>query len=115
MSVSNASISKLAFSDISRHILFMCSDNFPSRIFLLYLHTKIKWHFSKNLCLFLDLYTIFLHFTNKRNILQIIASFLCYSRKKSFLCRMKVIQKTYKFRLYPNKEQEKMLANYFDL
>lgn len=26
---------------------------------------------------------------------------------------MKVIQKTYKFRLYPNKEQEKMLANYF--
>ena len=26
---------------------------------------------------------------------------------------MIVIQKTYKFRLYPNKEQEKMLANYF--
>lgn len=26
---------------------------------------------------------------------------------------MKMIQKTYKFRLYPNKEQEKMLANYF--
>ena len=26
---------------------------------------------------------------------------------------MKMIQKTYRFRLYPNKEQEKMLANYF--
>ena len=26
---------------------------------------------------------------------------------------MKMIQKTYKFRLYPNKEQERMLANYF--
>ena len=26
---------------------------------------------------------------------------------------MKMIQKTYKFRLYPNKEQEKLLANYF--
>ena len=26
---------------------------------------------------------------------------------------MKMIQKTYKFRLYPNKKQEKMLANYF--
>ena len=30
-----------------------------------------------------------------------------------YICGMKVIQKTYKFRLYPNKEQEKMLANYF--
>ena len=30
-----------------------------------------------------------------------------------YICVMKVIQKTYKFRLYPNKEQEKMLANYF--
>lgn len=26
---------------------------------------------------------------------------------------MKIVQKTYKFRLYPNKEQEKILANYF--
>ena len=26
---------------------------------------------------------------------------------------MKMIQKTYKFRLYPNKEQEKLLANHF--
>lgn len=34
-------------------------------------------------------------------------------KKKSYLRGMIVIQKTYKFRLYPNKEQEKMLANYF--
>ena len=45
--------------------------------------------------------------------MKIITSFLCNSRKNSYLCRMKVIQKTYKFRLYPNKQQEKMLANYF--
>lgn len=37
-----------------------------------------------------------------------------YFEKKSVsLYTMKMIQKTYKFRLYPNKEQEKMLANYF--
>ena len=45
--------------------------------------------------------------------MQIIAYFLCNSRKMLYICGMKVIQKTYKFRLYPNKEQEKMLANYF--
>ena len=37
-----------------------------------------------------------------------------YFEKKSVsLYTMKMIQKTYKFRLYPNKKQEKMLANYF--
>ena len=45
--------------------------------------------------------------------MQIIEYFLCNSRKMLYICGMKVIQKTYKFRLYPNKEQEKMLANYF--
>ena len=45
--------------------------------------------------------------------MQRIAYFLCNSRKMLYICGMKVIQKTYKFRLYPNKEQEKMLANYF--
>ena len=45
--------------------------------------------------------------------MQIIAYFLCNSRKMLYICGMKVIQKTYKFRLYPNKEQEKMLVNCF--
>lgn len=34
-------------------------------MFLLYLHTKVKWHLSKNLCLFLELYSISFSFLQK--------------------------------------------------
>ena len=36
-----------------------------------------------------------------------------FEKKFVSLYIMNMIQKTYKFRLYPNKEQERMLANYF--
>ena len=43
--------------------------------------------------------------------LQIITSFLCNLRKTSYICNMKMIQKTYKFRLYLLKTENGLVHN----